>query len=728
MLLTVSQFKHKVQSGLGNLVADLQDQTGRFGEEEADAWRSSLPVVAQMLSSPALETFHLFFGGLGHASVEYQLPAASQWCDMVLLGRSAARPAALVLELKHWFTASDGPGATEGLIVRQGTPRLHPSQQVRKYTEYLRNFHSEILLSGATVNGCVLFTRAGDASAYTAFPNAGLTERFPIFTIATNDVESRFPQFVTSLITEPAPEFAERFEIGKYRQDRGFVSQIGQQILEPASTSFVLLDNQEEAFLVCRERVRDLLHPRDGVSSRRVVIVHGPPGSGKSAVAAKLWAALVTDPTVQQGDVVLTTTSASQNTNWVHLVEKAGRRSGAGGIVKKATGYHPISTATLGKLRRKFGEKLFEGTGQWRSHLEQLRNLTDFQPGSEDFSYLASLIDEAHGLINTERDGGVGQFGFAPTLGPQAYHIIRASRLSVFFMDSDQGYRERENTAVQDIRAWARELGAQVDEIDLSTAQFRCAGSKEFTDWIEIIRAGAHPKIAGRHAERWRPRQRRDVNSEALRAAEPIQPYNNKGMTFAIVDDPFKMDAALKNHMHGGSVRILASYHRPWRTKGAPRPHDISPALQDFSIPAIRDGRSSVWAKPWNFVPENGDYSVYVQAGAGSRMAEDPLCEIGCPYAVRGFDFDYAGIIWGPDLVWRSSCWIVQPEHVYETGVTTLVRRARQEKQALGSYHQQLLRRVWQSYRILLTRAMKGLYVFVEDEETREYLRTASAS
>jgi DUF2075 family protein len=33
-------------------------------------------------------------------------------------------------------------------------------------------------------------------------------------------------------------------------------------------------------------------------------------------------------------------------------------------------------------------------------------------------------------------------------------------------------------------------------------------------------------------------------------------------------------------------------------------------------------------------------------------MHTDPLCEVGCPCAVRGFDFDYLGLLWLGDLLW----------------------------------------------------------------------------
>ena len=44
------------------------------------------------------------------------------------------------------------------------------------------------------------------------------------------------------------------------------------------------------------------------------------------------------------------------------------------------------------------------------------------------------------------------------------------------------------------------------------------------------------------------------------------------------------------------------------------------------------------------------DYTWYVTGHPAGRISSDPLCEVGCTYAVRGFDYDYVGILWLNDL------------------------------------------------------------------------------
>jgi DUF2075 family protein len=74
------------------------------------------------------------------------------------------------------------------------------------------------------------------------------------------------------------------------------------------------------------------------------------------------------------------------------------------------------------------------------------------------------------------------------------------------------------------------------------------------------------------------------------------------------------------------------------------------------------------------------------------------------------------------DLVWRDGSWQVNPDFVYESGISRLTGRAKQEQNTDGPSHALLLEAVKQAYRINLTRAMKGIFIWCGDQETREYL------
>lgn len=753
MILEVSAFKKRVVEDLPTLIGELQVVTGRFGDEEAAAWRNSLPRLAKAFSFPGVDQLHLYFNGAAALSLEYQLPAASSWCDVVLLGRGEHVPGAVIIELKNWQTHGDFPAETVGLINHLGQPMLHPSDQVRGYVEYCRRFHSAVHDYAAIINGCVLFTQRTNIEAYRLQPNEELTKDFPCFSFFDTDLASPLPSFIAQTINAPDFEFAQSFERGTYRQDRGFIRQIGQQILHPEDSPFVLLDNQRRAFSLCRAQVESALFQQGKVAAKKVIVVDGPPGSGKSVVAAKIWAALATDEKLPEGPIVFTSTSASQNSNWAHLFTRSASTVAGAGIVKKATSYTPISTHALGRLRRVHGKGFLENASEWKDNLQSIRNLgTEFSNGSSDGEYLVSVVDEAHALINPEHVEGRGQFGFVTGLGPQAYHIIRVSQVTIFLLDERQSFRTRENTSISDIRKWAAELSAEFFTVSLAGHQFRCAGSKEYVDWVEAVLGGESLNTCRSLASAWTNQSSNAGTMSkpanvipfpkpelSLRAAEKPATYDIKPtphpltskLDFQIFDNPALMEAALRCRLkEGKSARILAPYARQWKTRPSGNrnvnPHDLPSQLKDIVIPYQQDGETKTWAKIWNFVPNNGsDYSVYIQGTNGSRMHSDPLCEVGCPYAVRGFDWDYVGILWFSDLVRLEGRWFADPNHIHETGFSTLTSRARNEPNPDGLHHRNLLEAVAQCYRILLTRPIRGVYLWFENKQTQKYVEAA---
>jgi len=76
-----------------------------------------------------------------------------------------------------------------------------------------------------------------------------------------------------------------------------------------------------------------------------------------------------------------------------------------------------------------------------------------------------------------------------------------------------------------------------------------------------------------------------------------------------------------------------------------------------------------------------------------------------------GFEYDYSGVIMGPDLVWRDGRWVARPDRSHDSQV----KRGTAEE---------FDRAVRNTYKVLLTRGMRGTLVYSTDRETQELLET----
>ncbi len=276
------------------------------------------------------------------------------------------------------------------------------------------------------------------------------------------------------------------------------------------------------------------------------------------------------------------------------------------------------------------------------------------------------VVDEAHRL--NEKSGLFSNLG-----ENQVKEIINASHFSVFFIDEDQKVTMKDVGSIDLIEEFAAQLGANVKKVELES-QFRCNGSDGYLAWLD--------------------------NALDIRQTANFD-FEDFNYDFRVFDDPNEMREAIKQkNAKNNKSRIVAGYCWNWISEGK-----NSDGVKDIEIPEYNFRMS------WNL-------------GNTSTWAIDPdsIEQAGCIHTCQGLEFDYVGVIIGDDLRYENG-------HV----ITDYTKRAKTDKSLFGI--QKLYnndpyealdmsgRIIKNTYRTLMTRGMKGCYIYCTDKNLANYFK-----
>lgn len=278
------------------------------------------------------------------------------------------------------------------------------------------------------------------------------------------------------------------------------------------------------------------------------------------------------------------------------------------------------------------------------------------------------IVDEAHRLN--------AKSGLFQNLGEnQIKEIINAAQLSVFFIDEHQRVTLKDIGSVAEIRKYADEAGAEVYE-DQLLSQFRCNGSDGYLSWLDNTL---------------------DIAETANITLDGID------FDFRVVDTPGEMQQLVEEHNADNKARILAGYCWNWPTG----------TRGDTSYYDIRIGD---WGISWNL----GDTTTYA-------IDPDSVHEAGCIHTTQGLEFDYVGVIIGDDLRYEDGHVITDYTKRASTDQSLRGVRSRIKDGDTGVLDEadEIIRN---TYRTLMTRGMKGCYVYCTDEPLARHLRESAGA
>lgn len=545
--------------------------------------------------------------------IEYNIPITSKRIDFVITGKDeAGNSNFIIIELKQWeyALATDKDGIVKTLLNRSEVETTHPSYQAFTYKQFLKDYNENIYNGNLNPFSCAYLHNYHEISPepLKAELYKNLVADSPIF---FRDDFGKLEEFLKKHVGKGSGmDILYKIENGKIKPSKKLINHVNGMF--KGNQEFILLDEQKLAY----ETALDIAKK---AKEKSVVIIKGGPGTGKSVISMNLIGGLL-----------------KYEKNVVFVAPNSAFRSV---MVKKLAQDNPVTRLN----------HLFKGS----SFFFELKN---------NF-YDVIVVDEAHRLKNGTAYMYRGE--------NQVEDIIKAGRVSIFFIDDNQMIRPDDIGSVMEIRRVAEIEKVKVVELDL-VAQFRCSGAEGYLNWLD--------------------------DTLHIKETANFNGWDKNDFEFKIFDDPNNLRLAIKaKHDEGYKARILAGYAWNWTPENQ---GNRDGEVCDVSVPEFG------FKMPWN------------SRKVGTTWAIDPkgVEQVGCIHTSQGLEFDYVGVIVGNDLRFN--------QEKMEYFVDWDSYKDLSGKKGLRNEPKFLSRLVRNIYRVLMSRGIKGCYVYFVDKDTERFFKS----
>jgi DUF2075 family protein len=390
--------------------------------QEINSWKNSMQYMDRVLHDSEIPD------DCGVA-IEYQLPQSSKRIDFILTGQGENNAEyAILVELKQWSEAklSEKDGVITTQVGRHYGEHTHPSYQAWSYANLLQNFNQTVAEDKINLQPC--------AYLHNYFPDEVIAHEHyreylnlaPLF-LRGDAIKLR--NFIKQYVKYgDKNKILYRIEQGKIRPSKMLSDSVASML--KGNNEFVMIDDQKLVFEMAMA-----LSDKATANKKKVLIVKGGPGTGKSVVAINLL---------------------------VKLTEKGLL---AQYVSKNAAPRAVYESKLTGTIKKSLISNLFSGSGAF---ISTKPNIFD-----------TLIVDEAHRLNHYS--------GLYANLGEsQTKELINAARCTVFFIDEDQRVTLNDVGTVGEIKKWATRADADIEVMELSS-QFRCSGSDGYLAWLDNI-------------------------------------------------------------------------------------------------------------------------------------------------------------------------------------------------------------------------------------------------
>ena len=285
-------------------------------------------------------------------------------------------------------------------------------------------------------------------------------------------------------------------------------------------------------------------------------------------------------------------------------------------------------------------------------------------------NYDIIFVDESHRLARRKGITSYASFDIAcKKLGlnsmeaTQLDMIQKQSKYSVLVYDECQTVKASDLTPEQFKRAL--EWHNDSHEVTLQT-QMRCAGGRAYVEYLDSIF---------------------QVNQDDFQKAENYD--------FKIWDDPNAMIEDIRSKDKDISLcRIVAGYSWKWISKGCGTMSQvINKGLEDIDL--------------------NGHKYVWNMSNQEWILRKGAVNEIGCVHTTQGYDLNYVAVILGREI-----------DYDEESGSIVIDRNKFYDKKVKDGVDDDTLKQyIINSYKVMLTRGIKGCYVYACNTRLQNYLK-----
>lgn len=574
---------------------------------EINSWNNSLHFMKDVLDDS-------YFDNECQVAIEYNIPQTSKRVDFMIMGNNNEEDHVVITELKQWARVNKVDDNCDHSIMsdlRSHEPVAHPSYQAYSYKQLILDYcNDSVSINNETLKPCAYLHNLSEEYRPVIEDNLyhEWIEEAPVF--LQSDV-LKLRNFIKNYIKLKANDGSLLYKIeeGRLKPTKSLQDALDSMLC--GNEEFHMIDEQVVAY----DKIMKAIKESQNDSKKHVLIITGGPGTGKSVLAINILARCIID-------------------------------------LKLNASYITKNMAP----RKCYANLLAKGNAKKMVNLQKAIQSPWCLPNTINNGLDVGIFDEAHRMQKKP---------YRYLGNDMLEDAIKASKVSIFFVDDDQRITINDKYDVNSIIMYAKNENAVIHKPYELTSQFRCDGSDGYISFLNNL-------------------------LEIKQTANTNFEFNN--LKVKIFDDPIKMRNELRElNKINNKTRMIAGYCYDWNVKN-------------------KKG-------DWDIILPNGFKAKWNLANDDHRAVNpNSFEEIGCIHTCQGMEFDYVGVFIGKDLYYKDGHVQTNRNAISKDDKTSGIRL----KSTSNEEADKLIRR---TYKVLLTRGIKGCYIYCEDEALRNYLK-----